>query len=311
MMGAHEFAVIAGTPGLRYPDCADAHPAGSARQSGAPILERAIPPKHRCHPWLRGGRTLTLPSLRLADAISAAAYAKEQLWVVQAAGRIDAVWREALRSAGAQIIAYLPENAYVIAIDSPGAAALGRLARQQMGPHALTGSIAALPREARVESAVALAIAGGADSVAVTAQLQDIPLGRDASITWFSRIKDLVGTPLTGAQVLGGFVNLRSARLHEPRADARDPLCSTSNPTSRPPALMNARPNFWRVISRQAEAPRAGRGISSGCCQWASQPRQAPIPSSTSSTTALTWAIRKSWRSPTCMSWATRPASDG
>ena len=102
-------------------------PAGSARAiPAAPILEpgdsreASLPPVR-----LRGGRTLTLPSLRLADAISGeTAYAKEQLWVVQAAGRIDAVWREALRSAGAQIIAYLPENAYVIAIDSPGAAAL-------------------------------------------------------------------------------------------------------------------------------------------------------------------------------------------
>ena len=91
-------------------------------------LETPLPPMR-----LRGGRTLVLPALRFVTiAATNPAYAKVQLWVIQAAGRIEADWRTALEAKGARIIAYLPENAYVIAIDAAGAASLASLAQQQV-----------------------------------------------------------------------------------------------------------------------------------------------------------------------------------
>ncbi|HQY25169.1 MAG TPA: S8 family serine peptidase [Thermoflexales bacterium] len=165
-------------------------------------LETPLPPMR-----LRGGRALVLPALRFVTiAATNPAYAKVQLWVIQAAGRIEADWRTALEAKGARIIAYLPENAYVIAIDAAGAASLASLAQKHDGPHARTGGLAPLPADARIDASIAQSIASGAQSIAATAQFPDTPAGRAAGLAWYDRIKALEGAPLTGAQILASFV---------------------------------------------------------------------------------------------------------
>ncbi|MEO6063040.1 MAG: S8 family serine peptidase, partial [Thermoflexales bacterium] len=213
-------------------------PAGSAS-----AIPAALPPERRTAGTnalppvrLRGGGTLAMPSsLRIELMAAEPAYAKAGLWVIQAASRIQPAWRDALEAAGARIIAYLPEDAYIIAIDSAGASALGRLAREHAGPHALTGALAQLPRDARIETSIRQGIAGGTGLIPATAQFPDIPDGRDAGLTWFNRIKELGGTPLTGAQILAGFVTFSfSATAAGLGLIGRDPLLFNLEPYVAP-----------------------------------------------------------------------------
>lgn len=204
---------------------------------------------------LRGGRTLPMPPLRPTEAPHLdTAYAKEALWVIQAAGRIQPAWRAALEATGARIIAYLPENAYVIAVDSAGASALQRLAQERLGPHTLTGALAPLSRDARVEASIGQAIASGADLIPVTTQFPDIPEGRETALAWFSRIKQLGGTPLSSAQILAGFVTFSfSATLSSIALIEQDPLLFNLEPYVAP----------TRADERQAQL-LAGNAATSG-----------------------------------------------
>ena len=55
----------------------------------------------------------------LPDSLQAAARPGEQFWIVQFAGPVVDEWLEALLGAGLQVVAYLPENAFVVWGDDP------------------------------------------------------------------------------------------------------------------------------------------------------------------------------------------------
>lgn len=177
-----------------------------------------------------------MPSLPSTEAAGVdPAYAKAQLWVIQAAGRIDADWRKALEAEGAAIIAYLPENAYVIAINANRAASLANLAQERNGRHAHTRGLVPLPADARIEASIAEAISSGKASNAATAQFPDIPDGRDSALTWFGRLKEFGDTPLTGVQILAGFVTFSfSATASSLKMIAQDPLLFNLEPYVAP-----------------------------------------------------------------------------
>ena len=152
---------------------------------------------------MRGGTSINTVAgaPAVATSVQQARSVGKQLWMVQFVGPIKQAWLARLRKMGIEVVAYMPNNAYVVWLDG---GQLTQLERQAKADPTVQWTGAYHPAYRIAPTLQAAKVAQAAQPVAVTVQLYKTT-GTSASI---ASLRGLGGTVLRGQENVLNFVNI-------------------------------------------------------------------------------------------------------
>ena len=155
------------------------------------------------HIELRGGASIdtVAGAPAVAASVQQTKSSGKQLWMVQFVGPIKQVWLARLRKLGAEVVAYLPNNAYVIWLDG---GQLTRLEQQAKADPTIQWTGAYHPAYRIAPSLQAAKVAQAAQPVAVTVQFYKTT-ATPASI---ASLRGLGGTVRRGEETILNLVDI-------------------------------------------------------------------------------------------------------